>query len=381
MNMTDFKTAIEELSQNCKQYLNTKLDEKKTENWLIEPLIADLGFDIHSPEVDPEHAAGVRDDSDHKVDYALFTNIKDPFPVAIIECKALGTNISKDDIKMQLRQYFQGTKSQQTHVAILTDGNRYLFFTDSENPNLMDAEPYWEFNLSTISNEDIEELAAYSKDSINNTVSGLKDRIEKLKERMFARELKESLSCGSIPAWLVEATENELKNRLNCRLTSSTKQKLEPTIVGMWREIWETVAGKTEDKGETTKYKQLSEPVIPIKDMVTLSSLIKEGTIDKIGIQAYKLGNDPEIAVKKATVSNFMLDCISDLEREDKLLSKFGNELQFASKEKPKHSNHFIEGWFIDTNTPTERKMLQIKEALEKVGRNPEELQLKVCAA
>ena len=378
MNMTDFKTAIEELSQNCKQYLDTNLDEKKTENWLIEPLIADLGFNIHSPEVVPEYPAGVRGDFDHKVDYALFTNIKDPSPVAIIECKALGTNISKDDIKMQLRQYFQGTESEHTHVAILTDGNRFLFFTDSENPNLMDADPYWEFNLSAIRNEDIEELAAYSKDSINNTASCLKDRIEKLKERMFARELKESLSCGSIPAWLVEATENELKNRLNCRLTSSTKQKLEPTIVGMWREIWKTVAVKTEDRG-TAKYTQLSELIIPIKDMVTLSSLIKGGTIGNIDIQSYKLGNDPEIPVKNATV--FMLDCISDLEREDKLLSKFGNELQFASKEKPKRSNHFIEGWFIDTNTSTKIKMLQIKKALEKVGRNPEELQLKVCAA
>ena len=324
MDMVDFKTAVEELSQNCRQYLSADLDEKKTENWLIEPLIADLGFNIHSPEVVPEYKAGVRGDYDHMVDYALFTDTKDPSPVAIIECKALRTNIDKDDIRMQLKQYFQGTESEHTHIAILTDGNRFLFFTDSKSPNLMDAHPYWEFKLSDISDEDIEELAAYSKDDIDSTASHLKDRIAKLKELKFARELKESLDRGSIPSWLVDATENELKNQLHYRkLSPGVKQKLEPEVRSIWKEIGGARACETkEDCGKGAEGGLSSAPsaeTAKAENTVTLAALIKNGNLNDIKIESYKLGKDPETAIQNKAVASFMASCISDLEREDGL--------------------------------------------------------------
>ena len=383
MDMADFKTAVEELSQNCRQYLSADLDEKKTENWLVEPLIADLGFNIHSPEVVPEYKAGVRGDYDHMVDYALFTDIKDPSPVAIIECKALRTNIDKDDIRMQLRQYFQGTESEHTHIAILTDGNRFLFFTDSENPNLMDADPYWKFKLSDIKDEDIEELEAYSKCNIDGTASHLKDKIAKLKERRFARELKESLDRGSVPPWLVEATENELKNRLNCRLTASTKQKLEPEVKGIWKEIWGPGACETkEDRGKSADDSLPQEAPIrtaKVESTVSLAALVKSGNLNHIKIESCKLGKDPERAIKNTAVSTFMASCISDLEREDGLLSKFRSELPYVSEEKKGRFKTPVGKWYISTNYNNRQKMHFLSDALKKVGRDPEELQIKLC--
>ena len=385
MNMADFKMSIEGAMQERQKFLHEipDPDEDNTRDKLLNPILRILGYNFDTLEVKTQWAAGVRNEHDHKVDYALFSNTESSCPIAIIECKRFGENLNKKNIQLQLREYFQGINCGDTHIAILTDGDKFLFFTDNENPNLMDINPYWEFKLSTISNEDLKELATYSKNTINSTSFNLNDRIEKLKKSRFAKELKESLDRGPIPSWLIKATEHEWKSQLHYKLTSSTKAKLESEIEDMWEEICKSLEVNREHKEGIANNKQLFlKSPVKTDNTITLPSLIKlikGGQVGNLSIKSYKLGNDPEVSVK--STADFMADCISDLEKKNKLLSKFGNELQFASKEKPKRSNHFIKGWFIDTNTSTKVKMLQIKKALEKVGRNPEELQLKVCAA
>lgn len=69
--------------------------------------------------------------------------IKDNSPIIIFECKAYGTELDAKKCN-QLMLYFHGTDAK---VAILTDGNRYLFYSDLEEPNKMDSKPYMEFIL------------------------------------------------------------------------------------------------------------------------------------------------------------------------------------------------------------------------------------------
>jgi len=76
----------------------------------------------------------------------------------------------------QLYRYFAVTDAR---FAILTDGVRYLFYSDLEKDNKMDERPFFEFNLSSYSDNDIDELAKFVKtefdiDSIISTATNLK---------------------------------------------------------------------------------------------------------------------------------------------------------------------------------------------------------------
>lgn len=63
--------------------------------------------------------------------------MKDDTPVILIECKSISENLERHD--SQLFRYFGTTDAK---FAILTNGLIYRFFTDLDNPNKMDSDPF-----------------------------------------------------------------------------------------------------------------------------------------------------------------------------------------------------------------------------------------------
>ncbi len=137
-------------------------NEESTKLFLVLPVLNALGYDVTDPTVvRPEFAADFRDGVTDRVDFAIMQGSD---PVMAIECKKVGADLSI--YRGQLRAYF--TALQCVRLGILTNGERFEFFVDCENANIMDPEPFITLDMEvaaqgSIPLETLEALAAVSR--------------------------------------------------------------------------------------------------------------------------------------------------------------------------------------------------------------------------
>lgn len=120
----------------------------------------------------PELIADIGTKKGEKVDYAI---LRDGKPIMLFECKKSGGDLHINHAG-QLFRYFHVTASR---FGVLTNGLKYRFFTDLEQPNKMDNTPFFEFDILDFKERDVEELKKFAKasfdvDTILNTASDLK---------------------------------------------------------------------------------------------------------------------------------------------------------------------------------------------------------------
>lgn len=153
-------SQIRELAEIIKQVQNDKLNEAMTKMSLVLPFIKALGYDIFNhKEVAAEYTADFGTKRGEKVDFAI---LRKGCPVMLIECKPLGTSLDTNKCS-QLFRYF--TTCSEVKIGILTDGCRYLFFSDLEQENVMDKTPFMEIDISNFQERLLPELEKLSKKS------------------------------------------------------------------------------------------------------------------------------------------------------------------------------------------------------------------------
>lgn len=168
----DFIDQLKQFAKRVDSMKDTLQTEEATKTALIMPFFSMLGYDVFNPqEFVPEFTADVGIKKGEKVDYAI---MKDGQPVILVECKAISENLDRHD--SQLFRYF-GTTSAK--FAILTNGQYYRFYTDLDNPNKMDEDPFLTINILDIRDNQVPELKKFCKsvfdvDSIFSTASELK---------------------------------------------------------------------------------------------------------------------------------------------------------------------------------------------------------------
>lgn len=168
--------------------------EEATKHSLILPLISALGYGIFdNNEVRPEYIADVGTKKGEKVDYVILQNGQ---PMILIEAKQVGTPL-KNKVD-QLFRYFSVTPAK---IAILTDGVKYLFFTDSQKANIMDTVPYMTIDLKVASDEEIGRLLAYHKEQIN--IGAVVDNIKYDQFTEAAKEFVDNLLEMRPSNWLI----------------------------------------------------------------------------------------------------------------------------------------------------------------------------------
>lgn len=156
----DFIDELKQFSNRVLKIRDAITTEEATKNSLILPFFQLLGYDVFNPlEFIPEFTADVGTKKGEKVDYAI---TKDGDPVILIEAKWCGEALEKHD--SQLFRYF-GTTSAK--FGILTNGIFYKFYTDLNEPNKMDLDPFLEFNVQEISENLVTELKRFSKSSLD----------------------------------------------------------------------------------------------------------------------------------------------------------------------------------------------------------------------
>ena len=156
MTIDELKTFSQRVAQ-LKEHITT---EEATKMSLVAPFFQLLGYDIFNPsEFCPEYIADVGIKKGEKVDYAILINGN---PIILIEVKSINKNLDRHS--SQLFRYFATTNAR---FAILTNGITYRFYSDLNEKNKMDKDPFYEFNILSLSPDDYDEIIKFSKECFN----------------------------------------------------------------------------------------------------------------------------------------------------------------------------------------------------------------------
>lgn len=168
----DFIDELRQFSSRVEKIKDVITTEEATKNSLILPFFQLLGYDVFNPlEFVPEYTADVGTKKGEKVDYAIVVNDE---PAILIEAKWCGEPLDKHD--SQLFRYFVTTTAK---FGILTNGVTYKFYTDLNEPNKMDLDPFLVFNVLDIQENIVAEVKRFAKatldiDAAFNAASELK---------------------------------------------------------------------------------------------------------------------------------------------------------------------------------------------------------------
>ena len=152
---------MEQLVQRIKEQSENLQTEEATKHALILPFLNAMGYDVFDPEeVVPEFTADFFLKNGEKVDYAIMREGK---PAILIECKKMGASLDLNHAS-QLGRYFNATDAR---IGVLTDGVKYLFFSDLEQENRMDTSPFLTVNLDNENGINYSSLRHFAKATFN----------------------------------------------------------------------------------------------------------------------------------------------------------------------------------------------------------------------
>ena len=141
-------------------------NEAQTRWMLIDPmLIEGLGYSRNDIIVE-YNLENKYADRYNKLDYSILLNNK---PKLLVEAKSLGVNLYEK--YSQLDEYFSTVLKRYTFnkselIGVLTDGDKYLFYTNSLNENKMDKHPFYTIQLSISEDFEIQKLLGFHKNNI-----------------------------------------------------------------------------------------------------------------------------------------------------------------------------------------------------------------------
>jgi predicted type IV restriction endonuclease len=182
----DLIDRIHELAARVPDLVEHLETEEATKNALVMPfIIGVLEYDVFDPtEVIPEFTADVGMKKGEKVDYAIMRNGE---PIILFECKRYGADLERGQAS-QLYRYFNVTNAR---FGVLTDGVRYQFFSDLDQPNIMDNRPFLEFSLRDFEDALVDELKKFTKPSFD-----LEEILTTASDLMYTKRSDASLSSS-----------------------------------------------------------------------------------------------------------------------------------------------------------------------------------------
>jgi len=210
-------TALHERTQQHREIL---LTEEAAKNALIMPFLQALGYDVFNPsEVVPEFTADVGTKKGEKVDYAICREGKISI---LVECKPSSAELNINHAA-QLFRYFSVTDAR---LAVLTNGVVYQFYSDIDQPNKMDANPFFVFSMDTIRKTDIRILEQFTKTGFD---------IEKIVQEAGNLKLESQIK-SALETEFAEPSEEFVKMiaaRVHTgRLTSAVKDNFHRLVAG-----------------------------------------------------------------------------------------------------------------------------------------------------
>ncbi|WP_375088851.1 type I restriction endonuclease [Peribacillus sp. RS7] len=214
----DFKQELEKLSLQLIERKSHIINEESTKQSLIIPFIQKLGYDVFNPlEVEPEYVSDFGSKKGEKVDYAIK---KDRKPIIFIEAKSVNEKLHKHSA--QIFRYFNA--SPQVRFSILTNGTDYKLFTDLNEDNIMDNEPFYQFNIESLTNLDVEVISNFTKENFS-----LEENLKFSQELVYTHNIHSTLKdlfknpTDDFVRFLIKDLNNQ-------RVTAVVLEKFRPII-------------------------------------------------------------------------------------------------------------------------------------------------------
>lgn len=172
----DLHKNILDLQKKALEHRDSLLTEEAAKTSLVLPFLHALGYEIFNPkEVVPEFVADMGTKKGEKVDYAICINESVNI---LIECKPANVKLDINHAS-QLYRYFSVTRAK---LAILTNGVSYQFYSDMDDQNIMDKDPFFTIDLCSPKPIDIKEIKIIDKFSKNNfDIDGIINEAKSLK--------------------------------------------------------------------------------------------------------------------------------------------------------------------------------------------------------
>lgn len=166
----DFINVVENIVKTQTLYHSVLEGNEAQTRWmLIDPFILDgLGYTRNDIIVEFNIDVEDRVNKYNKLDYCILVK---NMPRILVEAKSLGINLYEK--KNQLKDYFNYVLSKYDYtlrglIGVLTDGDLYLFYTNSVYKDEMDNIPFYTIRLSTSEDSERLKLLEYKKDNISN---------------------------------------------------------------------------------------------------------------------------------------------------------------------------------------------------------------------
>ena len=265
----EIQTQLKSLADKIHQLKDKIETEESTKHAFVLPFINTLGYDTFNPlEVVPEYVADIGIKKGEKVDYAIVQNGE---PIIIIECKNWKENLSVHG--SQLFRYFHVSK---TRFALLTNGIQYQFFTDLDEKNKMDEKPFFEFDITSLKDSAVNEVAKFHKSNFD--VNKILDNASSLK---FIKEIRKQID-SEIEKPSLEFVRLFANKVYNGRLTEK--------VIDEFTELVQKAFGQLigEKINERLHLALNKEVIIQEKDQIEESEVSRVTTTDE-ELEAYRI--------------------------------------------------------------------------------------------
>ncbi|MBQ5557296.1 MAG: type I restriction enzyme HsdR N-terminal domain-containing protein [Aeriscardovia sp.] len=264
--------AIDRIGNRLRTQREAADNEETTKTAFILPFLRDvLGYNVENPfEVKPEYPANVGYNKGEKVDIAILNDDSEHTPRILIEYKKLGpgSDLRREHVA-QLRQYFNTRPSAR--FGILTNGRVWQFYTDMDNDNVMDEEPYAVLNVLSPDPDVIVLLQDITKKGFDSG-KAREDIERRRKMKLIRRRIDNELSDPSL--------------------------KFVKLLAG------ELVAKGTHDHTVETEYKPLVEEALKEYINQRIKSRLEKAAMDEEGSDSQQRGaeeSDDAAAVRTGT--------------------------------------------------------------------------------
>lgn len=163
---------LNQIKGNIKKYRNLLENNEAQTRWLLIDVLLLNILEYPREDVITEYLLEKSESKrDNKLDYLILHNDK---PKILIEAKSLGLDLVKN--YNQLNNYFKTILNKNSYnsgelIGILTDGDKYLFYSNKTNKNKMDKAPFFSIQLSIADDCEIKNLMKLSNKQIKNSVS------------------------------------------------------------------------------------------------------------------------------------------------------------------------------------------------------------------
>lgn len=263
--MMDFKDQIKQLAERVTKLKNQIQTEEATKMAFVVPFIQSLGYDIFNPmEVVPEFISDIGIKKGEKIDYAI---LKDGQPIILIECKHWAEDLNLHD--GQLLRYYTVSKAK---FGILTNGIVYRFYTDLDKNNVMDEKPFFEFDITEIKDNQVEELKRFHKSyfDIENIFTAAADlKYSNEIKHIFSEEI-DNPSDDLVRFFVAQVYEGNATEKVITAFKDLVKKSCQEVITDMITERLKTAIKKESEAAQPKEgSEQKIEPEAPMSKIET----------------------------------------------------------------------------------------------------------------